>query len=164
MGDSLSIKSWVWFAITLTFLIYLGLTASGVCYNDMRWPGKLEYVDRVLFDDTKLEQDQKRNMAQDIYLSEYPYFCKVDDTPFGLSSVEMLLNLIAGKMFYEVECIYIKKDNDGEDVSVKKYYWRSSTVNACAKRVVDFTGSEATDTEYQGFLKRGREFWANKIN
>lgn len=164
MWGSLSIRSWIWLSMALILLFYLGLTASGFCYDDMRWPGKWEYVDRVLFDDTKLEHDQKLKMAQDLYLSEYPYFCKIDETPFGLSPVETLLNLIAGKMLYEVECTYIKKGNDGEDISVKKYYWRSSTVNACAKRVVDFTGSEATDKEYQAFLKRGREFWLNKID
>ena len=158
-------KKCLWILPFLTIILLSIITGSGLCYSEMRWLSKLELVDRALFDGEfrkkaiTLTHEEKIKIAADRYSAQYPNFCRVNSKPFDLTDGEAFLNSIFGLKFFEVECVYPRSVSDMKQSSTGGFFWRSFSVDACATRVVDTSGSEATEREYKFFLKRNQRFW-----
>ena len=159
-------KTWLWILIPIAILLPLQfLTMTGFCYSEMRYLSKRELVDRVLFDSDfrkgsiTLTQEEKTRIAEDRYSAKYPNFCKVNGRPFDLKGWESLLNSIVGLKFFEVECVYPRPVSDIHEDSTEKFFWSYSSVDACATKIVDTSGSGATEKEYESFLRKNQNFW-----
>lgn len=157
-------KKWLLLLVPLLILPMI-ITDSGFCYSEKRWPSKLEIVDRALFDQQfrkkpiTLTREEKIKLSEEQYSSRYPEFCKVNSVPFDLNGWENLLNLISGRKFYEVECVYPRPESDQQKYPTERFYWKFSSVDACAAKVVDTTGSSATEREYESFLNKNQNYW-----
>jgi len=158
---------WLWL-IAPALLLPLILTNSGVCYSEKRWPDNLEIVDRTLFGQDfmgaaiTLAPAEKMKRAKDLYASEYPFFCRINNAPSDLNKATTLINLMSGRKIYEVECVYPRSDASFQEAPEAHYYWRISSVDACARKILDTSGLPVGAKEYGKVMEENRSYWDKK--
>lgn len=124
-------KKWILLSLILAFLLPIQfLNQTGFCYEEMKYLGEQDIIDRFLFNENQVNASYQDKVAllKKKSGAKYPECCELSKKPMWLDDWEQYFNALWGHYLFGISYLYPEKsENNRKTIYVERFY----AVNAC---------------------------------
>lgn len=147
------------FASLLLLFGRYDLVKKGYCLSEYRPIPDIELIERYVLGarwQVLTEAEKEQALSE---IENYPYCCRIEETPSYLSERDIFWNALLGEHYYGVEAVLKNTDVHSPD----KYIHVVSSINACGVKMdANRKRMPITESSYQKAINFNKQYWDRK--